>query len=532
MHRFTPDGHWTAPAGQFAARIRASDLPGILSKKLLVDFSIRAVLVEDGEIAGELGPGLHTFDSLAERLSLDPRPQTAIVVFRQEEMPIELAETVLRTQDDRTVCVGFRASVQVGDATLFLLNVLGSRDRMALDEVRSVIAPLLMEQLRDVVVRMTLEELARIDGRRRLTGAMSEAGGVLHYHGFRLGPILEASIRRCEQASDAAATPEAAQIARQPSGPTNYLKRSGRRTIRYPEKGTDAPPLQPTPDPTHNPPESNSASGQPLGPMSVPLRASTLLVNSLGMRLVSIPSGSFTMGSPADEPEHNGMEDQHFVEISQPFHIGIFPITQDEYKHIMGTDPSCFSEPDAEKAAGTCGARLPVERVSWDDACEFCARLSERPAEKAAGRLYRLPTEAEWEYACRAGSTTAFAFGPSLGTAQANFDWRASQGIEGAPALARGTSPIGSFPSNAWGIYDMHGNVWEWCKDWFSPDYYCRSPGRDPQGSASGFARVLCGGGWRSRAAQCRSAARYSATATQRHDAFGFRVVCVTPKEH
>ena len=195
-----------------------------------------------------------------------------------------------------------------------------------------------------------------------------------------------------------------------------------------------------------------------------------------------------------------------------------FPSLRTSISAVVGTDPSCFAEAELTEAAGTPRQRLPVERVSWQDACEFCRRLSEWPAEKEAGRLYRLPTEAEWEYACRAGTTSAFAVGTTLDAAQANLDGPSSVGC---------TTPVGSFPANAWGLCDMHGNVWEWCEDWFSPDYYSHSPGRDPQGPAVGFARLLRGGGWRSRAAQCRSAARYSATATQRHDAFGFRVACV-----
>jgi formylglycine-generating enzyme len=108
----------------------------------------------------------------------------------------------------------------------------------------------------------------------------------------------------------------------------------------------------------------------------------------------------------------------------------------------------------------------------------------------------------------------------------ANFYARPAAGVESPSAFAAGTTPVGSFPPNAWRLRDMHGNVWEWCADWFAPDYYAHSPRRDPPGPAAGFARVLRGG-WRSRAAQCRSAARYSATPTQRHDAFGFRVACI-----
>jgi formylglycine-generating enzyme len=491
MHRFTPDGRWTAPPGQFAARIAAGNLPGVLSKSLLVDLGIRAILLEEGEIAGELGPGLHTLDSLADRLLLEPRRHTAVVVLRDEEIAIEIAETPLSTQDGQTARVGLRARVRVDNATLFLENVLGSRDSLAFGELQSKLAPVLAEQLRRVAGRTTLENLMSADASRRLTDAMSEADAGLRHLGFRLESVTDVSISQQEQADHPASAPGGTAESRPPDEPSVSMRRSGRRTIRCSEKGVATPPLP-----------------------SPPAVAPSILINSLGMRLALIAADRFVMGSPVDEPERSGTEDQHTVEISQPFYLGTVPVTQDQYQRIMGTDPSCFAELERAEVEGQPAKRLPVERVSWDDACDFCRRISELEAEKTAGRCYRLPTEAEWEYACRAGTTSAFAFGPSLGPAQANFD-------------ASGTTPVGSFQPNAWGLYDMHGNVWEWCEDWFSPDYYSRSPSRDPHGPATGFARVLRGGGWRSRAAQCRSAARYSATATQRHDAFGFRVACI-----
>ena len=311
---------------------------------------------------------------------------------------------------------------------------------------------------------------------------------------------MEVSIGAGEAASEPIATPETNRESVRPLPPCGSSMKSGRRTLRYSQTGTAA-----------------------ASPQSPAAAASSIVVNSLGMKFAAIPAGSFTMGSPADEPDRSGMENQHVVEITRPFCLGVYPVTQDEYQRVIGTNPSCFAEAETGDALGTVAGRLPVERVSWDDACEFCRRLSELPAEKAAGRHYRLPTEAEWEDACRAGTATAFAFGPSLAPTQANFDCGRAAGI------ASGTTAVGSFPPNAWGLHDMHGNVWEWCADWFSPDYYGRSASRDPQGPPSGFAHVLRGGGWRSRAAQCRSAARYSATATQRHDAFGFRVACITP---
>jgi formylglycine-generating enzyme required for sulfatase activity len=169
----------------------------------------------------------------------------------------------------------------------------------------------------------------------------------------------------------------------------------------------------------------------------------------------------------------------------------------------MGENPSEFK-----------GTNNPVETVSWEDAVAFCKKLSELPEEKAAGRVYRLPTEAEWEYACRAGSTTRFGFGDSdsqLGP-YALFDENS----------ARTTHPVGGKTSNAWGLYDMHGNVWEWCADW--KDDYSTSAVTDPAGPATGSHRVLRGGSWLFEAAFCRSADRYRSAPSNRDFYLGFRV--------
>lgn len=491
MYRFTPDGRWTAPPGQFAAKIPVGSLPGVLSKSLFVDADVRAILLEDGEVVGELGPGEHTLETLAERLSFEPRPVADVIMLRAESVLIELPEMAVSTQDGQNVRVALRAQVQIDNLTLFLRNVLGARDCLALGELRAMLMPVLEERLRESVGLLTVDALMQADGKRRLAAAVGETNGGLGTLGFRLATAVEVSIRQAEEARNTADdNPPTFQ-------PSNVATRSGRRTIRASQAGAAVQTVQP------------------------PTASMPVFVNSLGMKVAAIPSGSFVMGSPAEEMDRSGMEDQHAIEITQSFYLGVFPVTQDEYRQVMGTDPSCFAQKEMAAPAEPLPGQLPVERVSWEDACEFCRRLSELAVEKVAGRLYRLPTEAEWEYACRAGTTTAFAFGPSLDAGQANFTGPLSAGA------ARGTTVVGSFPPNAWGLYDMHGNVWEWCNDWFFPDYYGQSPSSDPQGPPSGFARVLRGGGWRSRAAQCRSAARYSATATQRHDAFGFRVACI-----
>ena len=145
----------------------------------------------------------------------------------------------------------------------------------------------------------------------------------------------------------------------------------------------------------------------------------------------------------------------------------------------MGKNPSEFA-PDSNR---------PVERVSWNEANEFCRKLSEFPAEKAAGAVYRLPTEAEWEYACRAGTTTRFDFGDDPASMDQHAWWRSNSQSR--------TQPVGRLQPNAWALFDMHGNVWEWCADWWAADYYAKSPTADPAGPDSGAERVLRGGAWK-----------------------------------
>jgi formylglycine-generating enzyme required for sulfatase activity len=166
--------------------------------------------------------------------------------------------------------------------------------------------------------------------------------------------------------------------------------------------------------------------------------------------------------------------------------------------------------------------------ISWDEAVAFCTALSNLPAEREARRVYRLPTEAEWEYACRAGTRTAFHQGASLGCDQAHFDgaYPYGDGRRG-PTLPR-TVPVGSFPPNTWGLSDMHGNVWEWCADWFEDRFYQNSPRSDPRGPDSGIYRVLRGGSWKNQAGTCRAAYRNALAPNQRQPFVGFRVLLVT----
>jgi formylglycine-generating enzyme required for sulfatase activity len=258
------------------------------------------------------------------------------------------------------------------------------------------------------------------------------------------------------------------------------------------------------------------------------------VTNSIGMKLVLILPGKFSMGSPRDEANRYGSEGPtHEVEITKPFYLGIYPVTQEEYRKVMGTNPShlCASGggKDKLKDAALDTKRFPVESVSWEDAVAFCKKLSALPAEKAAGRVYRLPTEAEWEYACRAGTTTAFAFGDALSSTQANFDGAQPYGgAKKGPALGR-TCPVGSYKANAWGLHDMHGNIWEWCNDWQDASYYGTGPMKDPQGPATGKTRVSRGGAWGFGATHCRSAYRGHDDPAGRYNNTGMRVVCVVP---
>jgi formylglycine-generating enzyme required for sulfatase activity len=247
-------------------------------------------------------------------------------------------------------------------------------------------------------------------------------------------------------------------------------------------------------------------------------RLAPFVVNSLQMELVRIAPGTFRMGSDPDA----GRADEipaHEVKLTRPFYLGKHEVTQAQFEQVMGTNPSHFTD---ERGGGP---DFPVESVTWHEADEFCRRLSALPEEKAAGRRYRLPTEAEWEYACRAGTTTPFAGGETLSGAVANFDCTFPAG-DAPPSEAARQRPVsvGSFPPNPWGLYDMHGNVWEWCADWSSPYPDAAGVRVNPQGPALGSGKIVRGGGWCSYGWLCRSATRFSMAPARRARDIGFRV--------
>jgi len=258
------------------------------------------------------------------------------------------------------------------------------------------------------------------------------------------------------------------------------------------------------------------------------------LTNSLGMTLVRIEPGSSLMGSSKDQIDHlmrvfpdserewfEQEQPQHTVEFTRPFYLGAHQVTQGQYQAVMGNNPSQF------KGSGD----LPVENVSWLDAVEFCNKLSGRETRTPFYRIdgtevtpvggdgYRLPTEAEWEYACRAKSTTLYPFGDDA-SKLGEHAWSAGNSEDK-------THPVGQKLPNAWGLYDMLGNVYEWCADWYDEKYYVSSPPADPPGAPKASPRVIRGGCWSDYPWYCRPAFRFGFMPVFRSDFLAFRLAAV-----
>ncbi len=230
------------------------------------------------------------------------------------------------------------------------------------------------------------------------------------------------------------------------------------------------------------------------------------ITNSIGMKLVLIQAGSFTMGAPMEEAERQESEVPHQVTINDSYFLGVYEVTQGQYEKVMGNNPSGFK-----------GINNPVEKTNWDDAVSFCKKLSELPEEKVSKREYRLPTEEEWEYACRAGSSTSISFGATAKSLE-SYAWFAENS-------ERKTHPVGMKMPNAWGLYDMHGNVWERCQDLYAD--YPSAVATGPVGPE----RVNRGGSWAYPAVYCRAAGRAGWDATSRTNDCGFRIALNLPSK-
>ncbi len=254
--------------------------------------------------------------------------------------------------------------------------------------------------------------------------------------------------------------------------------------------------------------------------------------NGLGMKFRWCPAGAFRMGSALDEPDRDKDEGAVDVTLSGGFWMGQFEVTQSQWRAVMGTtiEEQRDKTDRTHKLFGE-GPDYPMYYVNHSEASDFCKRFTE--SERAAGRLtagweYRLPTEAQWESACRAGTSTTTAFGASLGSTEANVDGNYPyNGAAKGPYLEK-TSTVGQYRANTWYLYDMHGNVWEWCSDWYAEKL---AGGVDPSGAVAAASRVYRGGSWFSKGRSCRSAYRIGNVAMLRDGDLGFRVARVLSGE-
>jgi formylglycine-generating enzyme required for sulfatase activity len=249
----------------------------------------------------------------------------------------------------------------------------------------------------------------------------------------------------------------------------------------------------------------SSYASPPLGDGAEPGEVREL--TRLKIKFCWCPAGKFRMGSSDDTPGHLLNETQFDVTFSRGFWTQQTELTQNQYEQLMGCNPAFFK-----------GPQNPIESLTWNEATEFCRRLSELPPEKKAGNLFRLPTEAEWEYACRAGSTTEFCFGDDEAGME-EYGWYHKNS-------GRTTHPVGEKKANAWGLHDVHGNVSEWCGDFYGD--YPREAVIDPRGPKSGDKRVLRGGGWFFMPMFARSAYRDASAPSARYVGFGFRLVATS----
>jgi len=241
------------------------------------------------------------------------------------------------------------------------------------------------------------------------------------------------------------------------------------------------------------------------------VRAGQTFTDSVtGMEFVWVPAGCFQMGSPSGESMRSDVEGPVHKVCVDGFWMGKYEVTQGQWQKIIGSNPSRFKK----------GDNYPVEKVSWNDCQEFIEKLNRR-----SNKTFRLPTEAEWEYACRAGTTTPFSFGNTISTDQANYDGNYTYDNGSKGVYRESTVKVGSFSPNAYGLYDMHGNVWEWCADWYGKNYYKNSSVQNPRGPVLGSICILRGGSWDSFPRFVRSAFRFSYLPSFRLYYLGFRLV-------
>ncbi len=262
-----------------------------------------------------------------------------------------------------------------------------------------------------------------------------------------------------------------------------------------------------------------------------PLGAEAVEAPSLTM--LWMPPGRFWMGSPEEEPKRSGNEGpQHLVQL-QGFFLAQTPITQAQWRQVADWQPNkgegAWNQKLNPDPSHFKGDQRPVESVSWEDAMEFCRRLSQR-----TGRRYTLPSEAQWEYACRAGTTTPFYCGSTISTKLANYDGNEVYGDGAQEDSRQQTTDVASFPANPWGLHDMHGNVWEWCADHWHGNYegapedgnaWFDEEAKDNENSMN--ARLLRGGSWYYSPRGCRSAYRFRNHPVYRNYSIGFRVCCL-----
>ena len=304
-------------------------------------------------------------------------------------------------------------------------------------------------------------------------------------------------------------------------------------TVKFTEPAPPPSPAQPAPPvvkPTGVPkPPSTPPSTVPAKPVAKPLATVPLPdelpqvfdVPGIGMELLLAKPGRFLMGSPADEPRRRDWEVQHEVVLSQPFWLGKYEVTQQQWQFFGNANKNYFK-----------GPRFPIAGVTWFEAVEFCRKLTTHASEAGVlpeGHVFRLPTEAEWEYACRAGTRSTTAYGDAMSSRQANFDGgNPCGGAPRGPFLKR-PQPVGFYKANSWGYHDMHGNVWEWCHDIF----FTMQPNEqvDPWGIRSGRYRVAKGGGYLYHGWECRSTSRCAMMPSVSYNiGIGFRVALGRPQ--